>query len=72
MLLTAISHEGPRSAFACEGSMLTIECPPGNVIHVIRALFGRQQRNICADGRDSSGWNTECMSTKAIKVVSEA
>lgn len=59
------------SGFACEGSTLTIECPPGQKIQVVRANYGRFNRDVCNDGRDTESWNLQCMSTRAPRIVND-
>lgn len=59
-----------QTGYACEGSTLTIECGSNRQIHVIRATYGRFNRNICYEqGSDTSQWDLQCFSTKSLRVV---
>lgn len=75
--MTGVSQQDepqpPQVTYACEGAMLTIVCQPGRLISVRSALFGRRSSSMCTgDNRNSGNWNLDCMSTKAVKIVTEA
>ncbi|XP_071438988.1 latrophilin Cirl isoform X2 [Hetaerina americana] len=77
VMLTAVvavvsgrSLEQPRyaTAYACEGSTLSIDCREGELIHLIRANYGRFSITICNE-HGNTDWSVNCMSTKSLRVL---
>nr|CAD7196611.1 unnamed protein product [Timema douglasi] len=66
----ARSLEQPRydTAYACEGKTLKIECNEGEIIHLIRANYGRFSITICND-HGNTEWSVNCMSPKSLRVL---
>ncbi|XP_046406443.1 latrophilin Cirl-like isoform X2 [Ischnura elegans] len=64
------SLEQPRyaTAYACEGSTLSIECREGELIHLIRANYGRFSITICNE-HGNTEWSVNCMSPKSLRVL---
>ncbi|XP_063219842.1 latrophilin Cirl isoform X2 [Bacillus rossius redtenbacheri] len=62
--------EQPRydTAYACESKTLKIECKDGEVIHLIRANYGRFSITICND-HGNTDWSVNCMSPKSLRVL---
>ncbi|XP_069693685.1 latrophilin Cirl isoform X9 [Periplaneta americana] len=62
--------EQPRydTAYACEGKTLKIECKEGELIHLIRANYGRFSITICND-HGNTDWSVNCMSPKSLRVL---
>ena len=62
--------EQPRydTAYACEGKTLKLECKDGELIHLIRANYGRFSITICND-HGNTDWSVNCMSTKSLRVL---
>lgn len=62
--------EQPRydTAYACEGKTLKIECKDGELIHLIRANYGRFSITICND-HGNTEWSVNCMSPKSLRVL---
>lgn len=56
------------TAYACEGKTLRIECPEGELIHLIRANYGRFSITICNEHGDTD-WSVNCMSPKSFRVL---
>ncbi|XP_075219234.1 latrophilin Cirl-like isoform X6 [Lycorma delicatula] len=56
------------TAYACEGKTLKIECKPGELIHLIRANYGRFSITICND-HGNTEWSVNCMSPKSLRVL---
>ncbi|KRY15506.1 Latrophilin-3 [Trichinella patagoniensis] len=56
--------------YACEGDMLTLSCPPMQLIRIVRANYGRFSLNVCnEDGHD---WpNTQCMDPNSTGVLAD-
>lgn len=57
-----------ETAYACEGKTLKIECKDGEVIHLIRANYGRFSITICND-HGNTEWSVNCMSNKSLRVL---
>ncbi|XP_076048684.1 latrophilin Cirl-like isoform X2 [Oratosquilla oratoria] len=57
-----------RTAYACEGSTLNMECDPGHVINLIRANYGRFSITICNE-HGNTEWSVNCMSTRSHRVL---
>ncbi|RZF42376.1 hypothetical protein LSTR_LSTR004184, partial [Laodelphax striatellus] len=76
MLAFALSHALARgleqplydTAYACEGKTLKIECKSGELIHLIRANYGRFSITICND-HGNTDWSVNCMSPKSLRVL---
>uniref|UniRef100_A0A1B6DP31 SUEL-type lectin domain-containing protein n=1 Tax=Clastoptera arizonana TaxID=38151 RepID=A0A1B6DP31_9HEMI len=64
------TSEQPRydTAYACEGKTLKIECKDGELIHLIRANYGRFSITICND-HGNTEWSVNCMSPKSLRVL---
>lgn len=62
--------EQPRydTVYACEGKTLKIECNDGELIHLIRANYGRFSITICND-HGNTDWSVNCMSPKSLRVL---
>ncbi|KAI0209560.1 hypothetical protein LSAT2_005812 [Lamellibrachia satsuma] len=72
VLCSGISlEEQPRTGYACEGSILTIECAIGRRIKILRANYGRFKRDVCNMGGSTELWDMQCMSTRSLRVVTE-
>ncbi|XP_039298598.1 latrophilin Cirl isoform X5 [Nilaparvata lugens] len=56
------------TAYACEGKTLKIECKAGELIHLIRANYGRFSITICND-HGNTDWSVNCMSPKSLRVL---
>ncbi|KAJ9585473.1 hypothetical protein L9F63_002738, partial [Diploptera punctata] len=56
------------TAYACEGKTLKIECKEGELIHLIRANYGRFSITICND-HGNTDWSVNCMSPKSLRVL---
>ncbi|XP_054279691.1 latrophilin Cirl-like isoform X2 [Macrosteles quadrilineatus] len=56
------------TAYACEGKTLKIECKDGELIHLIRANYGRFSITICND-HGNTEWSVNCMSPKSLRVL---
>lgn len=54
--------------YACEGKTLRIECGEGQLIHLIRANYGRFSITICND-HGHTDWSVSCMSPKSLRVL---
>ncbi|XP_064087853.1 latrophilin Cirl-like isoform X4 [Macrobrachium nipponense] len=57
-----------RTAYACEGSTLNMECDPGHVINLIRANYGRFSITICNE-HGNTEWSVNCMSPRSHRVL---
>nr|CAD7570187.1 unnamed protein product [Timema californicum] len=70
VVVVAVSSEQPRydTAYACEGKTLKIECNEGEIIHLIRANYGRFSITICND-HGNTEWSVNCMSPKSLRVL---
>ncbi|XP_059469822.1 latrophilin Cirl-like isoform X3 [Neocloeon triangulifer] len=55
-------------AYECEGSMLTINCPEGEHINLIRANYGRFSITLCNDNGNTD-WSVNCMSPRSLRVL---
>ncbi|XP_014234187.1 adhesion G protein-coupled receptor L1-like isoform X1 [Trichogramma pretiosum] len=56
------------TAYECEGRTLKIECPPNEVIRLIRANYGRFSITICNEHGDTD-WSVNCMSPRSFRVL---
>nr|UCK81593.1 adhesion G protein-coupled receptor, Latrophilin [Arenicola marina] len=63
--------ENPRTGYACEGGTLNIHCMENKYISIIRANYGRFNIQICNDGGVTEGWDLQCMSTRALRMVEQ-
>ncbi|CAG0897875.1 unnamed protein product [Cyprideis torosa] len=57
-----------RIAYVCEGSTLHLGCDAGEVIHMIRANFGRFSISLCNDNGNTN-WDVQCMSPMSLRVL---
>jgi hypothetical protein len=58
-----------RTAYACEGSMLTLSCSENNeVINLLRANYGRFSITICNEHGDTD-WSVNCMSHRSLRAL---
>ena len=58
-----------RTAYACEGSVLTLSCDNSNeVINLVRANYGRFSITICNEHGDTD-WSVNCMSHRSLRVL---
>ena len=57
-----------RTAYACEGSILNMDCDPGHVINLIRANYGRFSITICNE-HGNTEWSVNCMSPRSHRVL---
>ena len=60
-----------ETKFICEGSSDAISCPPGSIIHVEYANYGRtspRSADICDDSRDS---NQACMAAGSADIITQ-
>ncbi|XP_042859816.1 latrophilin Cirl-like isoform X4 [Penaeus japonicus] len=57
-----------RTAYACEGSTMNMECDPGHVINLIRANYGRFSITICNE-HGNTEWSVNCMSARSHRVL---
>ncbi|KAK2168541.1 hypothetical protein LSH36_16g10049 [Paralvinella palmiformis] len=59
---------------SCEWTLLSLNCPMGRVINVVRASYGRQNLDYCPHLRAKSGlnWDTPCVGSisKSRRIVS--
>ncbi|XP_051176110.1 latrophilin Cirl-like isoform X3 [Leptopilina boulardi] len=56
------------TAYACESKTLRIECQEGDLIHLIRANYGRFSITICNE-HGNTDWSVNCMSQKSFRVL---
>ncbi|XP_011503866.1 PREDICTED: latrophilin Cirl-like [Ceratosolen solmsi marchali] len=56
------------TAYECEGKTLRIECREGELIHLIRANYGRFSITICNE-HGNTDWSVNCMSPKSFRVL---
>lgn len=56
------------TAYECEGKTLKIECKETELIHLIRANYGRFSITICNE-HGNTDWSVNCMSTKSFRVL---
>lgn len=72
MILFAYARKGERpqyrTAYACEESVLHISCEEGELIHLIRANFGRFSISICNE-HGTLDWSVDCMSSSSFRVM---
>ncbi|XP_067124683.1 latrophilin Cirl-like isoform X2 [Centruroides vittatus] len=70
MILFAYARKGERpqyrTAYACEESTLQISCGEGELIHLIRANFGRFSISICNE-HGTLDWSVDCMSSSSFR-----
>ncbi|GAB6032764.1 hypothetical protein CHUAL_011631 [Chamberlinius hualienensis] len=59
-----------RTAYACEGSLLQISCDNGQLIHLIRANYGRFSITICND-HGNTDWSVNCIAARSFRVLQE-
>ncbi|CAG0888741.1 unnamed protein product [Darwinula stevensoni] len=59
-----------RTAYACEGSTLSLECEAGHVIHLIRANYGRFSIAVCND-HGNTDWSVSCTSPRSLNILNE-
>ena len=58
-----------RTAYACEGSTLTLSCSDNNeVINLLRAHYGRFSITICNEHGDTD-WSVNCMSHRSLRAL---
>ena len=58
-----------RTAYACEGSTLTLTCDnAGEVINLLRANYGRFSITICNEHGDTD-WSVNCMSHRSLRAL---
>ncbi|XP_071548081.1 latrophilin Cirl-like isoform X3 [Panulirus ornatus] len=67
---TTRAGQAYRTAYACEGTTLSIDCAPGNVINVIRANYGRFSITIC-NAHGNTEWSVNCQSPRTHRVLAE-
>lgn len=67
-LFSVADHPRYDTAYACEGKTLKIECKEGELIHLIRANYGRFSITICND-HGNTDWSVNCMSAKSLRVL---
>uniref|UniRef100_T1JBP7 Uncharacterized protein n=1 Tax=Strigamia maritima TaxID=126957 RepID=T1JBP7_STRMM len=58
------------TAYACEGSILTIQCYEGHTIDLIRANYGRFSISVCNE-HGVQDWSVNCMSNRSFRVLQE-
>ena len=66
----SFSFSGPvyRTAYACEGHQLKIECMPNEQINLIRANYGRFSISICNENGNLD-WDVQCMTKRSYRVM---
>ncbi|CAL4223886.1 unnamed protein product, partial [Meganyctiphanes norvegica] len=64
------SQSSYRTAYACEGMELNIECEAGHVINVIRANYGRFSITIC-NTHGNTEWSVNCQSMRTHRVLAD-
>ncbi|XP_012280589.1 latrophilin Cirl isoform X2 [Orussus abietinus] len=62
------NKERYATVYACEGKTLEIQCNQGELIHLIRANYGRFSITICNEHGDTE-WSVDCMSPKSFRVL---
>ncbi|KAF7990078.1 hypothetical protein HCN44_009021 [Aphidius gifuensis] len=67
-IVAARDRERYDTAYECEGKQLRIECGEGEVIHLIRANYGRFSITICNE-HGNTDWSVNCMSQKSFRVL---
>ena len=53
---------------ACENTWFSIECPPGNVLNILTANYGRRDKTTCSNGLPEDNFylqNTKCSSVNS-------
>ena len=68
---TAADQRKYRTAYACEGSTLTLSCGENNsgeVINLLRANYGRFSITICNEHGDTD-WSVNCMSHRSLRAL---
>ena len=64
-----VSASERRNVFSCEGSSLSLSCPAGTVINIIRANFGRFSNSVCPSYSRDTTWSTRCIQPTTLRVV---
>lgn len=67
-VLLLLFAERYDTAYACESKTLRIECQEGDLIHLIRANYGRFSITICNE-HGNTDWSVNCMSQKSFRVL---
>ncbi|XP_043281212.1 latrophilin Cirl-like isoform X3 [Venturia canescens] len=67
-IVAARNMERYDTAYECEGKTLRIECGEGELIHLIRANYGRFSITICNE-HGNTDWSVNCMSPKSFRVL---
>ncbi|XP_034936130.1 latrophilin Cirl-like isoform X6 [Chelonus insularis] len=67
-ILAARDGERYETAYECEGKTLRLECGEGELIHLIRANYGRFSITICNE-HGNTDWSVNCMSQKSFRVL---
>ncbi|CAL4079198.1 unnamed protein product, partial [Meganyctiphanes norvegica] len=65
-----LSQSSYRTAYACEGMELNIECEASHVINVIRANYGRFSITIC-NTHGNTEWSVNCQSMRTLHVLAD-
>ncbi|XP_045122883.1 latrophilin Cirl-like isoform X3 [Portunus trituberculatus] len=68
---TSEAGQSYRTAYACEGTQLNINCNSGNVIDVIRANYGRFSITIC-NAHGNTEWSVNCQSPRTRRVLADS
>ncbi|XP_076462795.1 latrophilin-like protein 1 [Babylonia areolata] len=58
-----------RTSYACENGMLTLECPVGHVIRIVRANYGRFSLTLCNPLGITSNMDLRCISITSRRIV---
>ncbi|XP_063981023.1 latrophilin Cirl-like isoform X4 [Diachasmimorpha longicaudata] len=67
-IVAARDRERYDTAYECEGKTLKIECGEGELIHLIRANYGRYSITICNE-HGNTDWSVNCMAPKSFRVL---
>ncbi|XP_011300624.1 latrophilin Cirl isoform X4 [Fopius arisanus] len=67
-IVAARDRERYDTAYECEGKTLKIECGEGELIHLIRANYGRYSITICNE-HGNTDWSVNCMSQSSFRVL---
>lgn len=59
-----------KTNWACEGNTLKLECEEGQLIHLVRANYGRFSLSICNDGGQTD-LSVNCMSYKSFLIMQD-
>jgi len=66
--LSPLLSPGDRTAYACQGERLDIECDGGETIRVVRANYGRFSVAVCnEEGRTDLSVN--CLAPDSLRVM---